>query len=320
VKLEIDGEAKEGREVHLSIDVSNQFDCEGVWLRGNLHCHVGQMGGGDACCQFYRALGHQFLASTDYATVTSMPGSTGDFIAIPGAEMFGVGNAHIICVGLARDVAQPAGSTDDIARVVHETEAMGGLAILAHPYWSDFDWCELLQVARTGVVGFELSNRLCWRINGKERSEELWQLLLREGIRLAAVGVDDSTSLAPEVAGGTWTGVLSAERTAKGVLDAIRSHRCYASEGPVIHAIRFEPRGAIAVESSVCVACHFQSRDLGVRTIFEAQGAERFEVDLRREGYRLRDWLVVCLEDRNGRRAWSSSIPVRVEVHDLRAQ
>ena len=47
------------------------------------------------------------------------------------------------------------------------------------------------------------------------------------------------------------------------------------------------------------------------------QDAELFEVDLSREGYRLKDWVVVCLEDRNGRRAWSSAIPVRTEVRDV---
>ena len=315
--LKVEGEDKELRKIRLRFDVTNQFDCEGEWLRGNLHCHVDLMGGAEACCRFYTHLGHQFLAATDYATITQMPESTDDFITLPGAEMFGVGKAHIISVGLEHDIAQPTGSLDDVARVVRETKAMGGLAILAHPHWSDFGWEELHQLAQTGIVGFELSNRLCWRINGKERSEELWQLLLDAGVRLAAIGVDDSTSMAPEVAGRTWTGILAAERTPKGVLDAIRSHRTYASEGPSIRTIRFESRGAIAVECSECVACHFQSRDYGVRSIYAEQGAERFEVDLSREGYRLKDWLVVCLEDTNGRRAWSSAIPVHAEVRKL---
>jgi hypothetical protein len=201
-----------------------------------------------------------------------------------------------------------------------EVEAMGGLAIIAHPYWSDFGWEELLQVAGTGIFGLEISNRLCWRINGKERSEGLWQMLLGAGIRLAAIGVDDAHTRpeeSEEVAGRTWTGVLVRERTPEGILDALRSQRSYASEGPSIHSIRFDPEGAIKVECSECVACHFTSSGCGVRTIFARHGAEQFEVDLRREGYRLKEWLVVCLEDGDGRRAWSSAIPVQAEVHDL---
>ena len=320
MKFEIKGKAKEGRKIRMRFDVRNQFDCEGEWLRGNLHCHVEQMGGADECVEFYQGLGHQFLAATDYSTITPIPKSTDDFITLQGAEMFGVGKAHIICVGLTHDIAAPTGALDDIGRMIGEAEAMGAVTILAHPYWSGFSWEELLEVARRGVIGFEVSNRLCWRINGKERSEGLWQMLLGAGIRLAAIGVDDCNTRheeAPEVAGRTWTGALVRERTPEGVLDAIRSQRTYASEGPSIYSIRFESRGAIIVECSECVACHFTSSGLGLRTILAENDAERFEVDLTREGYRLNDWLVVCLEDKEGRRAWSSAIPVHLDVHDL---
>ena len=318
--IEIQGQAKEQRRIRMRFDVANQFDCEGEWLRGNLHCHVRQMGGAENACAFYRKLGHQFLVSTDYLNVTPLPRPIKDFVTLHGAEMHGVGKAHVICIGLQDDIRPPTGSLADVGRMIRDVEAMGGLSILAHPCWSDFDWEELLQTVRTGIVGFEISNRLCWRINGKERSEELWQLLLGRGIRLAAIGVDDAHAAPeeiPEVAGRTWTGVLVTERTPEGIIDAIRSQRTYASEGPSIRSIRFESRGAVVVECSECIACHFTSRGFGVRSIFAGQGAERFEVDLTREGYRLEEWLVVCLEDNRGRRAWSSAIPVSMEMHDL---
>ena len=318
--FEIQGQAKEQRRIRMRFDVANQFDCEGEWLRGNLHCHVRQMGGAEKICAFYRNLGYHFLASTDYTNVTAMPKATDDFITLHGAEMHGVGKAHVICIGLQDDVRPPQGSLDDVVRMIRDVETMGGVAILAHPYWCDFNWEELLQIVKTGVSGFEISNRLCWRINGKERSEELWQLLLGQGIRLAAIGVDDAHAPVeeiPEVAGHTWTGALVSERTPEGIIDAIRSRRTYASEGPSIRSIRFESRGAIVVECSECVACHFTSRGFGVRSICAEEGAERFEVDLTCEGYRLKDWLVVCLEDKGGRRAWSSAIPVHVEIHEV---
>lgn len=318
--FEIQGEAKQQRKVRLRFDVDNQFDYEGKWLRGNLHCHVNAMGGADRTCEFYRNHGYQFLASTDYSNITPMPKSTNDFITLHGAEMHGVGKAHIICVGLKKNVASPKGSIDDVARMIRDVQAMGGLAILAHPYWSDFSWEELLQVVKTGIIGFELSNRLCWRINGKERSEELWQMLVHTGIRLAAIGVDDAhtdPSKDPLVPGYTWTGALVRERTPEGILEAIRARRTYASEGPSIRSICFEECGTIIVKCSECVACHFTSCGSGVRSVVAKQGAEEFELDLTREGYRLNDWFMVCLEDRNGRRAWSSTIPVHMERKDL---
>ena len=107
------------------------------------------------------------------------------------------------------------------------------------------------------------------------------------------------------------------ERTPEGVLEAIRAHRTYASEGPEVRSIRFEESGAIIVKCSECVACHFMSRGMGVRSVVAEQGAEGFKLDLTREGYRLSDWFMVCLEDRNGRRVWSSTIPVRKERKDF---
>ena len=140
-------------------------------------------------------------------------------------------------------------------------------------------------------------------------------MLLNQGIHLAAVGVDDAHTLEDGmVTGQTWTGVLVCREGREGLLEAIRARRTYASEGPLIHAIRLEPRGAVVVECSPCLACHVRSRGFGVRSVQSGSLASRFEVDLAAEGYRMRDWVVVCVEDQSGRRAWSSSIPVRVEV------
>ena len=117
--------------------------------------------------------------------------------------------------------------------------------------------------------------------------------------------------------GQTWTGALVRRPGAEGVLEAIRAHRTYASEGPEIRGIRMEPRGAIVVECSPCTACHVRSIGFGVRSVQSKTPAERFEVDLTVDGYRMQDWVFVCLEQENGRRAWSSAIPVRVEITRL---
>ena len=103
----------------------------------------------------------------------------------------------------------------------------------------------------------------------------------------------------------------------EGILEGIRAHRTYASEGPEIHDIRIETRGAIVVECSPCVACHVRSKGFGVRSVQAESSSQQFEVDLKVDGYRMRDWIFVCVEDGNGRRAWSSSISVRVDITPL---
>ncbi len=318
--FEIEGRDKQG-PIRLRIEADNPFAGGGRWVRGGLHTHVAQMGDPEAVCAHYRDLGFDFLAATDYLSITPLPGATEAFVTLPGAEIFCPAQddlTHVICLGL-KALPRPLDNTlEDVPRLVRETEAQGGVAVLAHPAWSDYTWEKAYALARSGVVGFEVSNRLTWQINGKERSEELWQMLLNAEVRLAAIGVDDAIALDDgAVTGRTWTGVLVRHPGVEGILEGIRAHRTYASEGPEIRDIRIEARGAVVVECSPCVACHVRSRGFGVRSVQAELPSQQFEVDLAVDGYRMRDWIFVCVEDGNGRRAWSSSIPVRVDITSL---
>ncbi len=314
--LKLTARDKEG-PIQLCLAVQNQFAAAGQWLRGIFHCHVGQIADPSAVCGHYQQLGFNFLGSSDYNHVTIMPRQTGDLITLQGAEVYYPEQTdllHVICTGLQQDVAPLNGTLKDVNRLVDETQAQGGLAMLAHPVWSDYTWPQLTTLSTSGLTGFEVSNRLCWRINGKGRADQVWHMLLNEGHHLAAIGADDANSWDEDVVGQTWTGVLATETTPQGILDGVRHHRTYASEGPKIEAIEFLEPGMVRVRCSPCSACHFMSRGFGARTIRSPQFAEQFELDLAEDGYRLKDWLCVCLEDGLGRRAWSSAIPLDVTV------
>ena len=179
-KFEIEGRDKKG-PIRLRIEVDNPFEGGGRWLRGGLHSHVAQMGESREVCEHYRNLGFDFLATTDYLSITPMPEATEAFVTVPGAEVFcpeGNDLTHIICLGLTHLPRPLDGTVEDVSRLVRDTEAQGGLAVLAHPAWSDYSWEKAYALARSGVVGLEVSNRLTWQINGKECSEELWQMLI----------------------------------------------------------------------------------------------------------------------------------------------
>ena len=316
MKLELAGRDKQGA-VRLHVDVQNQFSTTGHWLRGIFHCHVDQIAEPHAVCEHYQQLGFDFLGSSDYNSVTPMPRTSGNLITLQGAEVYYPAQTdllHVICTGLQHPVTPLNGSLNDVRRLVRDVQAQGGLAILAHPAWSDLTWPELMNLSGSGISGFEVSNRLCWRINGKGRADQIWQMLLNEGSRLAAIGADDANSWNEDVVGRTWTGVLSTEPTPKGILDAVRLNRTYASEGPQIRSIEFLEPGVIRVQSSPCTACHFVSRGYGARTARSRKPSEKFELDLSEDGYRIKDWLYICLEDELGRRAWSSAIPLAVRV------
>ena len=309
--LEVDGADKKG-PFHLSLDIDNQFDAPGRWLRGNLHCHIARFESPAAACDHYRGLGFDFLAATDHDRVTRMPDSTEQFVTLEGAEVNG-GGPHIPCIGLRESVQPADGSVADIARVVREVEAQGGLAILGHPYLSGLGWDRLKAIVQTGMVGMELVNRYSWFINGKSQLATLWHMLLDEGISLAAVGGDDSHGIRENLTGMGWTGVLAREATPRGVMEAIRARRTYASEGPALKSIRIEDN-MVAVDCSPCVACHFVSRGHGLRTEVSEEPCEHFETDLRQRGQRLQQWLSICLRDQVGNLAWSSAIAVANEI------
>lgn len=317
MKFLIDGRDKTGR-IRLDVEVNNPFDVSGTWLRGNLHCHVAQLGRVETVCDWYRDRGFDFLASTDYETITALPASTDEFITLGGAEAFDPAGdlTHLLCLGLTENLRPPSGgpSAEELRRLTAETRAQGGVSVLAHPAWSGLSWRRLLETAGCGVDAFELTNTLCGRINGQQRSDQLWRLLAAEGVFLSAVGADDANEWSEDLNGVAWTGVLVQDRMARGVLDAIRAGRTYASEGPELRGVEFDPDGYVRVRCSPCVACHFQSAGYGIRSVFAASSAEAFEVDLHVEGYRMANWVSVSLVDERGRAAWSSAMPVQVKI------
>jgi hypothetical protein len=70
--MEIEGKNEECT-IRMQINVENQFDHPGIWLKGNLHCHPDSGYNPDysivspkRLCEDYLAKGFDFLASTDY--------------------------------------------------------------------------------------------------------------------------------------------------------------------------------------------------------------------------------------------------------------
>ena len=317
MKLKIDGRDKT-HAIHLNLKVHNQFDTAGIWVRGSLHSHI-TPDNHEAFIQKYIDYDFDFVAVTNYLTITPVTSPAKEkILCIPGAELFWPAKKdliHIICIGLKHDLQPLNGTMKDIARVISETAEQGGLSILAHPAWSGYNWEQLNRIASMGIDAFELTNRNCWAINGKGRSEELWQLLLDAKHTIPVTGCDDiSTIYQDHVLGKCWTGVLVEKKTEHHILESIRQGRVYASEGPHIYSIRFTPEGTITVETSPCIACHIRSQGFGLRSILLSEPKQYFTIDLRIEGYRIKNWISVCIEDAAGKRAWSSAIPVEVII------
>lgn len=315
-QLSLSGTLKYGKPVHLDISIRNPFQAEGIWLKGNLHCHPGRHDGspraGAEACQWYRRRGFDFLAVRHTPEEMGSEAVGEGFVPVLGDEIH---PGHILSIGADLKTLGKASSPDELVQAIH---ARGGIAVLGHPFWSGWTWEELHALLEAGLDGFEVANGLP-RSSAVGRSDQMWIMAINAGFHPAPLGGDDSHDLGEPATGRTWTGVLAEEKSCDAILEAIRAKRTYASEGPVIHEIAIEPTGKLTVRCSPCRACFFLTRGWPARedvTDNDADPATRFELDFAVSGYRIRDYLVIVLEDAEGNRAWTAPLDVNVTIRE----
>ena len=332
VQLDISGTRK-GKDIRVKASIRNQFAIQGIWLRGTLHCHLGERRRPEwtaGAPEHYRRLGYDFLAGMDHDEIVNLDPPPG-MVVVPGAEISGPG--HVLAYGLDEPLKpDPEGDrTERTASTIRRIKEGGGIAVLAHPMKSGYTWEQLNKLCDAGLDGLEILNS---NVRGKGadvgRSDQIWHMLLRAGRSLVALGNDDAhgphEELPEDGSGGLsragWTGILAREFSVPGILEAIREGRIYASEGPRVGGIEFRDDGRLIVSSSPCVACHFRSAGggRGGSSVYPGrdQGtSEKFVFDFGVTGYRVQDRLVIILEDASGRRAWVSPISLKLEINGL---
>jgi hypothetical protein len=186
----------------------------------------------------YAWAGFDVLAITDHWIRTEGPGID-DLVVLPGAELDAridgqERDAHVLALGIDASPLEPDGEFPTLEETVAWVSANGGLAYLAHPYWSglrasDFERC-------SGLVGLEVYNAGCELEIGRGLSARPWDECLEEGRPLYGIATDDShhpgfdSSLA-------WVWARCRERSTVAVLDSLRTGSFYSSSGPVVHEV-----------------------------------------------------------------------------------
>lgn len=232
---------------------ASPFDVEGNWYRGCLHVHTAASDGAmtpERLISHYRMGGYDFVAITDHERVTdrSALGGSG-FLVLRGVEL-AVGRAelgqpyHVVGVGLGPDFSPERGWSPQVA--VDQINESGGVAIVAHPYWSGLTATDLLAVR--GYAAFEVFNAGCEGEIARGYSSVHWDELLTRGHHARVVASDDShwpgfDSLR------AWTMVRAAALTRDAVVDALKAGHFYSSTGPELRRVKVED-GRIAVECS----------------------------------------------------------------------
>jgi len=292
--------------------VDNPFQCEGVWLKGNLHTHTTESDG-DVSPQErvdqYAAAGYDFLSITDHEVITNpfILDSKG-MVLIPGIELvcenpLGGSPYHIVGIGVPEHF-RPIDS-GDMRESIDALRAVGALPVVAHPYWCGHTVRDLEILE--GVLGVEVFNTDCQRTIGKGTSAVHWDQILAQGKPWLALAVDDAHAHPRDTFQG-WVMAKCAERSVDAVRDALRTGRFYASTGPTIESIEFDGTH-VSVRTSPVAHINFianvsrghHARDLDGAPITHAAHTLRGN----------ETYLRVECTDLQGRTAWSPPLFVR---------
>jgi len=277
------------------------FQAPGEWLKGNLHTHTtnsdGRLSPEDRVAGYVQR-GYDFLAFTDHNFVTRCPSN--DLVTIPGSEHRVASDYrayHLVSLN-----SPPGFQLFDglaIQEAVDEVLSVGGLPIIAHPYWSGLTAADLNGVR--GCVGVEIFNTTCHTGIGKGTSTVHWDDLLAAGWRGHGFAVDDSHFLSDAYAG--WIMLKCPYREAGSIIDAIKAGQFYSSTGPEIRSVALDGT-SLTVECSDAIAINFVGRACSGRRFAAENGgtinSASFEL-VRNVGY-----VRIEVTDALGRTAWTN--------------
>jgi hypothetical protein len=244
--------------------VLDPFVSEGEWLRCALHAHTTRSDGELApedLAALYRGAGYDVLAITDHWRRTDTPADS--LLVLASVELNCVlpegRDGHVLGFGVDAEPAELRELGAEYAgleRTAEWIEEHGGVAYLAHPYWTGVVPGGLSLPAN--VRGIEVYNGGCELEVGRGVSSVHWDELLETGTRCFAIATDDSHHAALDADLG-WTWMRAPERSREAVLDALRSGRFYSSTGPLVHDVRVDG-DALEVACSPCRSVVLVSR------------------------------------------------------------
>lgn len=300
----------------MNLDFDNPFEAEGRWFKGNLHTHSTMSDGYRTCGQLvelYRDAGYDFLSITDHGVLTAV-GHLRDrgLLLIPGEEI-SVGESeigtffHVVGVNIASQIPW-----SDFNRGAHPQEAidvineLGGIAIIAHPYWSGLTHNDLRDLK--DYAGVEIYNTTCDVMRNLGFSASHIDGLLAAGHRPLIFATDDhhgeDRELRPLDALKAWIMVKAGGCSVDEIMSSIRSGLFYSSMGPEIKNIEMEKDG-ITVETSPVKAISFVSTPaLGDKFIAEDEPLST----ITRPGREGERYVRIEVTDYEGRSAWSNPI------------
>lgn len=208
---------------------------------------------------------------------------------------------HVVAIGMERDPEIPnsAGlSEQDLIDRIHEA---GGLAILAHPAWSLNTPEQILKFH--GFDATEIYNSVSEaHMSRRPDSSLIVDMLGAKGCLMPLLAVDDAHYYDGDECCGFI--MLEAESLdAADIIFAIRNAKFYASEGPEVHL--FRDGNDFVVKCSPASEIVFFSNGVWSPRVFV--GDELTEARYTPQSHET--FIRAEITDKDGKRAWSCSIP-----------
>jgi hypothetical protein len=300
----------------MGITFCNPFDAEGRWFKGNLHTHSTMSDGSRTCEQLvdmYKNAGYDFLSITDHGVLTDVEHLRNkELLLIPGEEICvgasGVGTFfHVVGVNIRNQIPCP-----DFHRETHPQKAidmindLGGMAIIAHPYWSGLTHRDLINLKN--YAGVEIYNTTCDIMRNLGSSASHIDGLLAASARPLIFATDDhhgeERELRPLDALKGWIMVKAQNNSVHDIMSSIRKGLFYSSMGPEIRNVEVDGDG-ITVETSPVKTISFVSTPaLGDKFTAEDEPLST----ITRPGREGERYVRIEVTDYEGRSAWSNPL------------
>ena len=301
--------------------MTSPWESEGEWLRCQLHAHTTNSDGEptpEVLVEHYARAGFDVLAITDHWHIT--PFQHEGILEIPSAELSGaiegeLEEADVLAYGID-ELPQARERFPSIAAAASWIVAQGGVAYLAHPYWSALSAEHYLDAS--ALSGIEVFNGGSEQQQGNGLSVVHWDAILAAGRECHGIATDDS-HYAGRDSRLAWTMVRVRERTRQAVLEALRSGCLYGSSGPEIRDVRVagdgvdvrcSPARSVALRSGRWDGCRVNADPLGMN--WRGRVTQRNEdgaiTAARFEPPEFHGWGRVEVEAANGGRAWSGVV------------
>lgn len=212
--------------------------------------------------------GLDFFFATDHASLRQKPGVK-KWQNVSWGQEPGAGHHHI---GLLRPSRLFRPRQDSIAADFERARGLAEFVWIPHPAgWYPQMWYPQERIDSLWTLGKDFAvevmngaNKLVRAFDAFDaKAVEIWDKLLCEGRKVAALGGSDAHC--PDEIGSVWTGIQGGACSARSIIKALNTGRCFASEAPLLaFSGDGKPMGStLRKRRGASVKLHFRVADFG---------------------------------------------------------